>query len=285
MTTEPDVRAGEKVEGKEPDRHDEPGRDSNTAYWANMFEQLRPLREVVRKIEEHPWIVAGYVSVLLTIQLMAVAHGDAATAASILASGGFTGVANVIVLVVLPLSSMTLFCVATLTAFGVWGARGWKEVWPCMLIVLGLLIPPLILIPREVLGIIAGLTFAGSIFLALWNRFRRSKTVSPGVGSGGRLEFAAILIVALVASPLSAALKGDIWLPAEVFSVNSKPVTGYLLSNENDEALVLLDKHRGTIIIPSKDVGNRERCSLPLTGAPLWTLLGEPAKYPACPSP
>ena len=260
-----------------------------------MIAELRPLRATLKVLEAHPWVVAGFFASVVAIKVLVVAEGDIATAGLILGSGGFAGLASVILLTIVPTACTAAFVVLGAITGGVFGAKGFTQGLLPLFVAAVLAIVTAILIPAQVSVWVFGITVAFAFALGGWNWWvtRNDPNATAQFGGGGRSEFVLFIIVTIPLSLWASAWSPTFWLPVEHFTVetvdpvdptetNTYTYLGYILTSESDYTTILREDDRRTETFPSTELVDRQRCDLELAGSPLLPFLGTPKGYGSC---
>lgn len=266
--------------------------------WQSLLDDMRPVLNVLKWLEAHPWIVASYFATVIAIKVMSVAKGDMATAGVILGSGGFLGLASVIILAILPGAVASVFLITGVLVGATAGANIKKSqqasgntaklqlkavstplVATVFFGVIAAILVPWVVIPVViVLMIWMGATLYSSNKKDLAN----NPTATPSIGGGGRSTSLLLILFAVAVAVVAAALNSSTWFPVERITVGGKPYVGYVISNDGSYATILIEDGRKTITAPSESVTSRERCDLSDPFSVALPLLGNTPSYGPC---
>lgn len=101
--------------------------------------------------------------------------------------------------------------------------------------------------------------------------------------------FVWLTIVGAVSTAMASAIAlGGMWAPAERVTLDAEmtPIVGYVLSDDGNRAVILLEENRTTVSYRSEEIEERQRCQLTerqvKQQVPLLPYAPSP-KYPSCP--
>lgn len=273
--------------------------DSQGIHWKSLFEDMKPVLKALKWLESHPWVLPSYLAAVVAIKVLSVAEGDIATAGVILGSGGFLGLASVVILAILPSAVASLFLITATMTGATAGAnikksaeteprskrntlgRQLKAISAPALatIVFGLMTA--IVAPWIVLVIVAVLAMwlGAAMYFSNRKEMAQNPSATPSIGGGGRGTFTLFLLVALPITLFVSAWNPTSWLPVERIMVGGTWYTGYVLSDDGHYATILVEDTRAMKITLSENMTDRKRCDLsePFPVALPW--LGNPPAY------
>lgn len=197
------------------------------------------------------WIVAGYVTTGLAITLFGVSHGDLDTAFEVLRSSGTgtmaLGIAIRWVPVLLALGMIALLVLSQHRPTQV------REMWFVAVLAAPILLVSAIGIALFVLPVLV----FGPL---LWRKDLedRESVQAPRLRRGGLSAlavFGGLIVLVLLADD-------RMWLPSEVIETDTGSVTGYVLTQQDSELVVLRESDRAVVRLASTSVRRRQICSL-----------------------
>lgn len=264
---------------------------------------LAAIGRIIEWLEKHPWVIAA-VPTLVVVKILRVAEGDLGTAQVILAAQGVAGLTSLVLLSVLPGALVVAFILAVMLAGDITEAKEWRSLWlpeAVNLVTTFTLslwfMPPLMFVGALALGLCLAI---GRFIYNRRQRKRREETErveTDEIGSHGWPEiFVVTTMGAIVGALVSAAALGAMWAPAEQVTLKEAPtlVVGYVLSDDGNRVVILLEADRSTASYRSDEIEARQRCELterqiqqqyPEGSAGLVSLLYHPSSaYPDCPS-
>lgn len=261
-------------------------------------------RQVIEWFKSHrsvfPLLVAG----LVLLKVLRVSHGDLGTAALILSGNGIAGLTTLVMLSAGPWMLLMASLAAFWTFCALLFARQWRTpgwwmafgLWAVSSLASLTIVPVVTLILGAVLGLACGL-FVGLFYFGGWlgNFIKRSLSGEQTQGRGSEdkpktwFTPAALACLGGIIGAAAFGLFDTMWLPAERITVGQQsPVAGYVLSDDGNHSVVLLDMDRSTVTYESGDIEDRRRCQ------PAWALepgpllppwpYDRPPAYPDCPS-
>lgn len=266
--------------------------------WQLLLDDMRPVLNVLKWLEAHPWIVASYFATVIAIKVMSVAKGDMATAGLVLGSGGFLGLASIIILAILPGAVASVFLITGVLVGATAGANikksqqatektaklQLKAVSTPLVAALFFGVIAAILVPWVVIPVVIGLMIWMGVTLYYSNKkeLERNPTATPSIGGGSRSTSLLLILFTVAVAIVAAALNSSTWLPVERITVGGKPYVGYVISNDGSYATILIEDGRKTITAPSESVTSRERCDLSDPFSVALPLLGDTPSYGPC---
>lgn len=195
-----------------------PQRDSNLVFWKKKWEEAAPIRSLIRLMEAHPWLAAGMLSLMIATKLLAAAAGDVGTAGLILGAGGFSGLASIITLSIVPQALAAAVVILGFMTGAIAGAQRppdrlkWRERWairrarhaqgerredadwdvPLMVTII-LCLPLLIVVPWLVFPVLLGIAVGGALFIRnlyrrRWRKYEKAKLQADSSGSDPELK-------------------------------------------------------------------------------------------------
>lgn len=214
---------------------------------------------------------------LFAIKLMAVSHGSVNTAKALLQTSGLgESLLGVALSGFIPMACAAAF-LYTLLRLGHCLIEG-ENPWPWLATTLMLVF---------VIGFLISMAWAvaGGVLLALLLALRRRLRGWLGRALGRNLALAALV-------PLAFLLIDDsMWLPYERFDTGTgpTPTVGYTVAETDDVLVVLRDRDRVVVRIPSSEIVSRDYCVPDYetwTGMSISELVkSKRPKYPLCPKP
>lgn len=237
------------------------------------------LPKVLRYVESRPWLVAGYLALIVMLKLLTIAHGNAPTAVMVLGGSGYAGLVSVVILVVIPGAALAVFCTAIITTGVVWGGKGRDEakVAAGQTLLIGVAAAVFLTVAELVVFTAVSLVFGG--VAALWYRRKRNN------GGIDVPDFLTMIAITAAIGLLCGAFLVNMWLPVERFDLEDtdEALVGYVIAEDADELTVLIEADRTTKVIQADTIDERSRCQL----KPAWVerrlFMATPGTYPDCP--
>lgn len=239
---------------------------------------LAAIGRMIERLEKHTWGVVAVVPALVVIKVLRVAEADLGTAQVILGASGVAGLTSLVLLSVIPAALLVGLLFAGLSLGGITKANA-----PKVISIVGVLaLASCFFTPLPAVLLAAGLGLLGGGWRLRKIR-RRKDTATDEIASKGWPGVAFMAGVgAVVGAVVSAGVCGAMWAPAEHITLETQPtpVVGYVLSDDGNRTVVLLEADRTTVAYRSEEIEERQRCQLPGSGS--W-LFRTPSGYEACP--
>lgn len=263
-------------------------------------------RRVIDWFEKHPWVIAGAVPCVVVVKVLRVAEGDMGTAQVIFGAQGVASLAALVLVSAIPSAILSALLCGFILLGVILGDGTWKKYWvPVAILLISTFSFTGLLTSIEIAGSIASL--GGCMGLIIWvcrgvRRKRRRPAAHANrepreeVGSYGWPEFAWMATVfGLAGVVFSASIIGPMWMPAESVVIRGEAVAGYVLSDDGNRAVVLLEADRTAVSYRSEELEERQRCQLTrrqiqeqyssaLVALGSWWPHDPSSEYPECPS-
>lgn len=232
---------------------------------------LTAFGRITKWLEDHPWVITLSIPALVVVKVLRVAEGDIGTAQVILETQGFAGLTSLVLLSAVPAACAVAFIFSLVLVGAIAGAGKWESLrQPAVIFVVTAAVVTGLFNSEWALLIALAVCHPFALGVAWYKAAQRESPGEKGstddeIGSHGWPEILWMAIVGIVAGTvMSAASLGTMWAPAESITLEaqSTPVVGYVLADDGNRAVVLLEGDRTTVSYRSEEIEERQRCQL-----------------------